>query len=400
LADSKEIKAGPVTMTLVSYDENNPLEAVVKMSPLDSIKYHRMFLQVGMLAVDPNTGKVKAWVGGVNHKYFKYDHIRINRQVGSTFKPFVYATAIAQQGFSPCFQVYDLPVTISPGDGNFTLGEEWTPRNSDGKYTGALLTLKEGLAKSKNTVSARLMKELGDTEPVRDLVHQMGIDKYTRYPNGRYRVPKAPSICLGSTDLSVMEMTGAYTTFANNGTFNKPRFLLRIEDKNGRIIYDNSMPDERNALNPNANFVMLEMLKYAGGGALWDVKSEVGGKTGTTNDYVDGWYMGVTPNLVVGTWSGGEDRWIRFLDLTFGQGAYMAKPFFREFMKRLENDKDLNWDTEATFYRPPGDIGIELNCDEYENPGLELESEEFDEEFSDDPFGDEQEGSADDGSGM
>lgn len=386
--DPKNIKAGPVSMELIDYDKKNPLEAKVKMTPLDSVKYHRMFLQVGMLAVDPRTGYVKAWVGGINHKYFKFDHTGIDRQVGSTFKPFVYATAIAQQGFSPCFQVYDLPVTIPPGYGNFHLGEEWTPRNSDGKYTGQLLTLKEGLRQSKNTVSARLMKELGDAEPVRDLIHQMGIDKNARYPNGRYRVPFAPSICLGSTDLSVMEMTGAYTTFANNGTYIKPTYLLRIEDKNGREIYT-SVIEERNALNPNANYVMVEMLKYAGTG-LGEIKSEVGGKTGTTNDYVDGWFMGITPNLVVGTWVGGEDRWIRFLDLTYGQGAYMAKPLFKEFMKRVEADTTLGFDVKARFVRPQGDLGIEMNCDEYRNQDLDLENENFDEEFSEDLFGDEQ----------
>lgn len=378
----------PVKMRVFAY--NAQMEKDTTMSPLDSIKYHRMHLQTGIMAVEPATGYVKVWVGGINHKYFQYDHVTINRQVGSTFKPFVYATAIAQQSFSPCFQVYDMPYSIKPGEGNFHLAEEWTPSNSDGAYTYEALTLKEGLAKSKNTVSVFLMKQLGDAEPVRDLIHQMGINKNAKYPNGRYRVPPAPSICLGSTDLSVQEMTGAYTTFANNGIYNKPIFVSRIEDKNGRVLYE-EIPYENTALPPNANYVMVEMLRYAGSGAMWGITSEVGGKTGTTNDYVDGWFMGVTPSLVVGTWVGGEDRWIRFLDISTGQGAYMAKPFFRMFINKLENTPEANFPKDQVFYRPPGDLGIELDCSIYQNltPGQEEQPFE-DEFFSNDFFGDEE----------
>lgn len=374
-----------VKMTVFAYTAKMEKDTV--MSPLDSIKYHRMFLQTGILAVEPTTGQVKVWVGGINHKYFQFDHININRQVGSTFKPFVYATAIAMQGLSPCYQVEDRPITIGPGDGNFRLLQSWTPDNSDGRYSYRTLTLKEGLRYSVNTVSVHLMKLLADTEPVRGLIHQMGIDSTTRYPNGRHRVPKTPAICLGATDLSVMEMTGAYTTFANNGIYNKPIFITRIEDRNGRVIYT-ELQQEKTAIPPNANYVMVEMLKYAGTG-LWGIKSEVGGKTGTTNDYADGWFMGVSPKLVVGTWSGGEDRWISFRSLTHGQGAYMSKPFFREFMRRLEADPDLKWDTNARFYRPPGDLGIEMNCATYQKPNPAREG--FDEElFTEDIFGDEQ----------
>ena len=386
---AKEIFDTPVEMKVFAYTEDDKMETDTLMSPLDSVKYHRMFLQTGIMAVDPVTGYVKVWVGGINYKYFQYDHVRINRQVGSTFKPFIYATAIAQQGISPCFQVYDLPQTIQPGDGNFWLKDEWTPQNSDGRYTGDLLTLKDGLRKSKNTVSVYLMKLLGDTEPVRGLVHQMGLDSSARYPNGRFRVPKSPSICLGSTDLSVMEMTGAYTTFANNGLYNKPTFIMRIEDKNGRVIYE-ELPTDRLALPPNANYVMLEMLKYSGTG-LGMLKSEAGGKTGTTNDFVDGWFMGITPNLVVGTWTGGEDRWIRFRNLTWGQGGYMAKPFFRQFIKALEEDESVDYDISARFYRPKGDIGIELDCSKYEEIQLEEDPLNDGDSFGEDLFGDEEE---------
>ncbi len=382
-----EVFAKPVEMKVFAY--NDQMETDTTMSPFDSIKYHRMFLQTGILAVDPITGFVKAWVGGINHKYFQYDHVRIARQVGSTFKPFVYATAIALQSFSPCYQVYDLPVTIKPGDGKFYLQDEWTPSNADGKYTGELLTLKEGLKKSKNTVSVHLMKQLGSAEPVRDLVDNMGIDKDAKHPNGQYLVPNSPSICLGATDLSVMQMTGAYTTFANDGYFNKPVFISRIEDKSGKILYE-SIPDPVVALQSEPNYVMLELLRYAGSGAMGVLKSQVGGKTGTTNDYVDGWFMGVTPGLVVGTWVGGEDKWIRFRSLLYGQGAYMAKPFFREFIKTLENTEGVDYDQNATFYRPPGDLSIELDCAEYEKDIVPLEEgEKFEDEFSEDIFEDE-----------
>lgn len=383
-----EVFDTPVEMKVFTYETEN-LEKTTTMSPLDSIKYHRFFLQTGILAVEPVTGFVKVWVGGINHKYFKYDHVRTNRQVGSTFKPFIYATAIDRLGFSPCYQVYDWAQTIAPGDGYFGLQEEWTPENFSGDYTGELYTLKDGLQRSINTVSVYLMKQIGDTQPVRGLVHNMGIDSSARYPNGRYRVPRAPSICLGSTDLTVMEMTGAYTTFANNGIYNKPTYILRIEDKNGRVIYE-EIPEERAALPPNANFVMVEMLRHAATG-MWGLESDIGGKTGTTNDFVDGWFMGITPSLVVGTWVGGEDRWIHFRSPTRGQGAHMAKPFFRAFLKRLEESETVEYDVEARFQRPPGDLGIELNCSEYQRttPGLE-EEEQFEEDiFSEDMFGDE-----------
>ena len=376
-------------MRVFTYD-NEEMEKDTVMTPLDSIKYHQMHLQTGILAVDPVTGHVKVWIGGINYRYFKFDHNRTPRQVGSTFKPFVYATAIAQQGFSPCYQVYDLPQTIAPGDGNFGLLKPWTPRNSSNTYSGQLFTLKEGLKQSKNTVSTHLMKQLGDTEPVRGLVHQMGIDSSARYPNGRFRVPKAPSICLGATDLTNMELTGAYTAFANNGLFTKPYYVLRIEDKDGKKLYE-GVPEENVAINPNANYVMVEMLKYAAG--LWRLKTEAGGKTGTTNDYVDGWFMGITPNLVVGTWVGGEDRWIRFRSIQYGQGSQMAKPFFRQFIMELEKNDTIGFDTQARFHRPAGDIGIEMNCDEYRRNQFPLqeEEEEFEDEgFSEDLFGDEE----------
>lgn len=379
--ESKREFSIPVPMRVFAY--NPQMEKDTIMSPLDSIKYHRMFLQTGILAVDAQTGYIKAWIGGVNYKYFKYDHVRSNRQVGSTFKPFVYATAIAQQGISPCFKVWDMPQTIEPGEGSFGLIQAWTPRNYGESYSNQQVTLFDGLKNSKNTVSVYLMKQLGDTEPVRALIHEMGVDSSARYANGRLKVPQSPAICLGATDLTVMEMTGAYTTFANNGTFNRPSPILRIEDKNGRVIYE-SIPEEKRALQPNANYVMVDMLRYAGN--VGGVRSEVGGKTGTTNDFVDGWFMGITPTLVVGTWVGGEDRWVAFRSAAMGQGARMAKPFFAEFLKRIEKSSKVDYNPNARFFRPPGDLGIELDCSKYQGSAPSMEGPFNDEESM---FGDE-----------
>ncbi len=341
---------------------NKKMQTDTSLSPLDSIKYHKMFLQTGLLAVDPTTAKVKAWVGGIDYKYFQYDHVRTDRQVGSTFKPFVYATAMAQQGLSPCYHVYDQPVTIPKAYQNFKNGQDWTPKNSKGSYSWRLMTLKEALKHSVNSVSAYLMKQMGDTEPVRGLVHNMGIDSSARR-GSEYRIPKQPAICLGAADLSVWEMTEAYATFANNGIHARPTVIEKIEDKNGRIIWRAEVR-ENPALPPNYNFAMVQMLKnnVKGASGFGVIRSEVGGKTGTTNDYTDGWFMGVTPKLVVGTWVGGEERWVRFLTLDDGQGAKMARPIFVSMLSKLEKDAASGYDATAKFAVPPGDLGFDINC--------------------------------------
>lgn len=363
------------------FDYNAAGEKEVTMSPLDSVKYHRQFLQTGILAIDPRTGYIKTWVGGINHKYFQFDHVQTSRQVGSTFKPFIYATAIALQGISPCFPVVDQPYTIAPGDGRFGLLEPWTPANSDGEYSMETLTLYECLKESKNTCSVFLMQQLGNANVVRGLAHNMGIDSSKVRSDGEFRLPNQPSICLGSADLSVMEMTGAYTTFANNGLYSKPIFVTSIEDKNGRVIY-RAVPEARLALPPKANYVMVDMLRNAGTN-LWGITSEVGGKTGTTNDYVDGWFIGITPSLVVGTWVGGEDPWIRFLSLANGQGSVMAKPFYRSFMQKLEKMDTPDYTPGESFYRPSGNLDIEIDCEKYKLlfDQQELETFEDDEEY-------------------
>ncbi|MCB0685949.1 MAG: penicillin-binding protein [Saprospiraceae bacterium] len=354
-----KVFAKKVKMRVFTY-ENSDFEKDTVMSPLDSIKYHRKHLQTGILAIDPHTGHIKAWVGGINMKYFQQDHIHTNRQVGSTFKPFVYSTAIAFQGISPCSQVYDIQYTISKGEGNFNMQNDWSPKNADDTYEAAPITLYEALRESKNTISVYLMKQISDVEPVRRLAANMGIDKS--------KLPPVPSLCLGSADISLYEMTGAYSAFANNGNYIKPTFIKQIEDKNGKLIY-RSIETEEQALQPDANYVMVDMLKYAlaGRGGSGELKSEVGGKTGTTQNHSDGWFMGITPSLVVGIWVGGEDRWIRFRDLANGQGSVMARPMFIDLIKRLEADPAADYDKDAHFYKPPGKLSITIDCDEYQN---------------------------------
>jgi penicillin-binding protein 1A len=366
-AFQKEVEAmlkTPVKMVVFDYTAPNFTRDTV-MTPMDSLRYHRMILQTGAIAIDPANGHILAWVGGVNYRHFQYDHVTSSRQVGSTFKPFVYATAVALQSISPCMKLQDLPQTIIPGEGNFRLIQEWTPKNFD-EYTGESMTLFEGLRKSKNTFSVYLMKQLGDTEPVRGLIHNMGIDSSARLSNGQYRVPRQPSIALGAADLTVLEMTGAYSTFANDGVYNKPVMITRIEDAYGRLIYQD-IPLERRALSAESNFVMVEMLRQAsrGAGGFGGIVSEFGGKTGTTNLHSDGWYMGITPGLVVGVWVGGEDRWIRFTNPADGQGSVMARPIFSDLLRRLEQHPNAPYNKEARFHRPAA-MRIQLDCGQYQ----------------------------------
>lgn len=362
-AFEKEVKAAITTpVKMLVYDYNTTGEKDTVLSPLDSIKYHRKHLQIGSIAVDPHTGEIKAWIGGTHFKYFKYDHVNSRRQVGSTFKPFVYTTAIALQGISPCNEFQDIQYTIPANDPNFGLPEPWSPGNAGEDFSGESMNLYRALALSKNSITVKLVSLLGSVEPIRGLLHNMGIDSSLKRKDGGYLIPKFPSIVLGSPDLSVMEMTGAYTTFANEGVYTKPFFISRIEDKNGKIIYKNT-PVHNVAIPPNYNYVMLDLLRRSGGS--YSLKTPNGGKTGTTNDYVDGWYMGVTPDLVVGTWVGGEDPWIRFLSLTLGQGSVMAKPFFVNFISSLEANPECGYNPNVQFKHPSGDLGIELDCEAF-----------------------------------
>ena len=347
------------------FDYNAKHEKDTAMTPLDSVKYMAMILQTGNMSIEPGTGKIRTWVGGIDHRYFKFDHITTDRQVGSTFKPFVYATAIGFKAMSPCLQVIDRPYTISPGEGNFRLISTWAPHNAEGYFSNRPLNLYQALSNSVNSVSVYLMKELGNADIVCGLVNAMGIDSSKRRSDGEYRVPRQPSICLGSSDLTVLEMTGAYSTFANDGKFVKPYFVDRIEDQNGRVIYQAKV-EESKALPSGVNYVMVDLLKRGSIVRDGSVKSIHGGKTGTTNSYKDGWYMGITPGLVVGTWVGGDLPWIRFRSLAQGQGSAMARPIFADFIRRIEADPRLSWDPKRDFFKPAS-IGIEMNCAAYDS---------------------------------
>lgn len=364
-------------MRVFAYNEFG--EKVVEMTPMDSIKYHLQHIQIGSVAVDPKTGNILAWVGGIGHKYFQYDHVNSNRQVGSTFKPFIYSTAIIENAMSPCHKVNDVQQCIQANDPNFHLASTWCPSNSDNKFSGQALTLRQALKESKNSISVFLMKEIGNVQSIKNLVGNLGIDKE--------KIPNYPSICLGTPELSAMDMAGAYTAFANDGIVTKPVFVTKIEDKNGRVIYS-AVPEQKRAINSMYNYVIVDMLKYVAQPiAKYFTKTEVAGKTGTTNDYKDGWFVGFTPELVIATWVGGDQEFIKFNSLTDGQGAVMARPFFVNLLTKIENDNLLGMGKESVFMRPEGDM-IEIDCSKYETAEPEADPEvkktkgtDFDEEF-------------------
>ncbi len=381
-----------IKMTVFSYNEEGEEEKM--MSPYDSVEYHLRHLQTGILAVEPGTGYIKAWVGGTGFKYFKYDHVTTRRQVGSTVKPFVYSSAIAFQNISPCQTFDDIQYTIVPGESNFDLIDVWTPNNANEIFTGNKYNLYQGLLYSKNSITVRLVKEMGTVEVIRNLLKNAGVKTQLKHPNGEPVVPNLPSISLGAMDLTVKEMAGAYTTFANNGVYTEPIFISRIEDKNGKVIH-RQVGKKQEALNPVYNAVMVDMLKnnVAGRYGL-GIKAEVGGKTGTTNDYTDGWFMGITPDLVVGTWVGGDENWVRFFTLDAGQGFVMARPFFIKFLKKLEADPESGFNSEKRFNKVGGAYQY-MDCSRFkqgepedEQEAIlkkkilknEFEEEEFDEE--------------------
>jgi len=371
---SKKVFNTKTKMKVYAYNSSG--EETRTMTPMDSIKYHNQHMQIGSVSVDPKSGYVKTWVGGIGHKYFQYDHVRSNRQVGSTFKPFIYATAIIDQATSPCYKVKDMQYVIPANDPNFGLTKPWSPANANGKFSGEYMTLKEGLKQSKNSVSVYLMKEIGNTERVRRFASDLGIPKE--------KIPNAPSICLGVPELSVLDMAGAYTAFADNGTYHKPIYIKSIEDKNGKIIYVGRQ-SQKKAINSSYNYVMVDMLKNAASFIASWFDSEVAGKTGTTDDYRDGWFMGVTPDLVTATWVGGENEWIRFTNLADGQGGVMARPFFTNFLKRLEADPSINYDKTVRFEVPTEQV-VELDCSKYDALQVVEEDDEelkLDEELDD-----------------
>jgi len=362
-------------MRVFAYNEIG--EKVVEMTPMDSIRYHMQHMQLGSVAVDPKSGNILAWVGGINHKYFQYDHVNSNRQVGSTFKPFIYSTAIIENAMSPCFKVEDVKQCIQANDPNFHLSSTWCPSNSDNKFSGQTFTLRQALKESKNSVSVYLMKEIGNVASVKNLVGNLGIDKK--------KIPEYPSICLGTPELSAMDMACAYTAFANDGIVTKPIFVSRIEDKNGKVIYT-AVPEQKRAINPAYNYVIVDMLRYVAEIIQSKFKSQVAGKTGTTNDYKDGWFVGFTPDIVISTWVGGDQEFIRFNTLANGQGAVMARPYFVKLLTKLEADNRLGYGKNSVFMKPEEEL-IEIDCSKYESgiPTDDIEGNvkttEFDEDF-------------------
>ena len=338
------------------------------LSPIDSLKYYKHFLHAGFMSMDPHTGSIKAWVGGINHKYFKYDHVRQGtRQPGSTFKPFVYGTAI-ENGYSPCYTLPDVAVTFP------VIGDPptWTPPNSDGKYSGEKLTIRKAMANSINSITANMMRRVG-AQTVVDFAKRMGITS---------RLDAVPSLCLGTSDVSVFEMVGAYSTFANEGVHTKPYFITRIEDKNGNVI-QNFVPKTKQAISEETAYLMLHMLKGGieeeGGtsrGLSHEVKddNEIGGKTGTTNNASDGWYMGITKDLVTGVWVGGDERSIHFRNWYMGQGGRTARPIWDKYMQSIYADSLLGYE-KGSFRKPPMGITVEIDCSRYENLDVTNESD-------------------------
>jgi penicillin-binding protein 1A len=343
------------------------------MTPMDSIRYYKYFLRASMMSMEPQTGHVKAWVGGYNYKHFQYDQVKQGRrQIGSTFKPFLYATAIDQLKLSPCDSLPDALFCIEPMKHGNT--DAWCPKNSGNKY-GKTRTLKNALANSVNTISARLMDLVGP-RPVINLARKMGITSY---------LPPVPSIALGTPDISLFEMVGAYSTFVNKGIYVKPVMISRIEDKNGRALYE-VVPETQDVLSEEAAFVTVNLMQgvtKAGSGARlrhaglektnyiyekvvtgypYIFENPIAGKTGTTQNQSDGWFMGMVPNLATGVWVGGEDRAIHFENIGYGQGATMALPIWANYMRSLYENPVLEISQED--FLPPENLNIPIDCEE------------------------------------
>ena len=345
----------PVEMTIFSWDG----EIDTVLSPMDSIRYYKHFLQTGVMSMDPRTGFVKAWVGGINYKHFKYDNVKQgSRQVGSTFKPFVYALAI-QEGWSPCEKVLNIPVTFEKD--RWGLPQNWTPKNSDNKFENEELSLKKALANSVNTITAFVMKKFGP-QAVIDLVRKMGITA----PIDPY-----PAICLGTPSISVYEMTAAHCTFTNGGVYTEPVVITRIEDKNGNVL-EEFVPRTHEVMDAQTAYAMINLMegvvKYGSGVRLkyrYKLEPPMAGKTGTTQNQSDGWFIGHTPDLVTGVWVGCEDRAAHFRTILEGQGAAMALPIWALYMQRVYNDDRVNI-SKGPFDRPEGKLNVELDCDKYD----------------------------------
>lgn len=341
------------------------------MTPRDSIFYYKHFLRTGFVAIEPQTGLVKAWVGGVDYRHFMYDAVeKQKRQVGSTFKPFVYITAINQMQLSPCNVYPNSRYTIPAG--KYGLPQDWSPDNSDGNY-GGTYTLKSALANSVNVISARLIDEVTPTT-VAELANRAGV---------KSEIPHVPSICLGSVELSLYELISAMGSFANKGQHVEPIVVLRIQDKNG-VVLEEFVPESSEVVSEESSYVLMEMMKgvtesgtgarlrgnWTSGGSLitghpYNFTNPIAGKTGTTQNQSDGWFVGIVPNLIAGVWVGGEDRSIHFRNIDKGQGATMALPIWALFMKKCYADPTLK--VSKDDFPRPAVLNIEMDCSKVSN---------------------------------
>lgn len=328
-------------------------------STMDSLNYYLRFLQSGFMSMDPTTGAIKAWVGGINYKYFKYDHVKQGkRQPGSTFKPFVFGRAM-EDGYSPCQKLLDISPTFVLAN-----GKTWSPPNAGGdRGTGASYTLRQAMARSLNSITAQVMQKVGPQNVV-DFAHRVGITS---------KLDPVPALCLGVSDVSLYELVSAYSTYVNEGIHTMPFVITRIEDRNGNVI-ENFVPKIRQAVSDQTAYKMVYMLmggvEEEGGSSSSlpaDLKSgnEIGGKTGTTNNASDGWYVGVTHNLVSGAWVGGDERSIHYRSWTLGQGGKTARPIWVNYMQRVYADKTLEYG--KGYFRRPVDLDITLDCKAHEN---------------------------------
>lgn len=357
------------------------------LSPKDSIRYYKHILRSGLISVEPQTGHIKVWVGGINYKHFQFDAVKQQkRQVGSIFKPFVYATAINQLNLSPCAKFPNTLYTI-PKE-KYGMPEDWTPKNATEKYGGEL-TLKEALARSVNVITARII----------DMVHPKNVANLAKSAGIKSKIDEVPAIALGSVDLSLYEIVGAYATFANKGLQVEPMMLLKIEDKNGTVL-EQFIPNSKEVLSEESAYVIINLLEgvtEAGSGirlrSKWarypdniatgypyEFTNPIAGKTGTTQNQSDGWFMGIVPNLATGVWVGGEDRATHFKNITQGQGATMALPIWAIYYQKLYADESLHISTEE--FEKPEELSIEIDCNKTNDENAILkEAIEEDPEF-------------------
>lgn len=357
-ASETEIKKSfreKVNMRLFSWDGKGYIDTL--MTPDDSIVYYKSHLRAGFMAIEPQTGHIKAYVGGPDYRYFKYDNIRQGkRQVGSTIKPFLYTLAM-QEGMSPCDKVVNVPQTFIVGD------KTWTPKSTDkDEWIGQTVTLKWGLTKSSNNISAYLMKQFGP-HAMAEMMRKMGIGSY---------IEEVPSLCVGPADLSLYEMVAAYNTFPSQGVYISPIFVTRIEDNMGNVLADFTTR-KREAISEHTAYLMANLMQGVvnSGTAIrlrfkYGLKGEIAGKTGTTNDQSDGWFIGYTPSITAGAWVGAEDRQVHFESLSLGGGSNMALPIWGIWMKKVLADKTLNISETDRFIAPPG-MHLNLNCDGSDN---------------------------------